>query len=107
MLDRADFPRDKCCGDGIAPHVLDVLTSLGLPESFDDYRPVHRLHRGYLNGAGKSASGRMAGPARVVPREVFDARLVAAAVGHGAPGCARTPSAPSRCVPIGWCWMAP
>ena len=84
MLERADFPRDKCCGDGIAPHVLDVLTSLGLPESFEDYRPVHRLHLGYLHGAGRSTSGRMARPACVVPREVFDARLVAAAVGHGA-----------------------
>ncbi len=70
MLDRADFPRDKCCGDGVAPHVLDVLdvlTSLGLPGSFDDYRPVHRLRLGYLHGAGRSASGRMARPARVVP----------------------------------------
>ena len=25
LLDRADFPRDKTCGDGIAPHGLDVL----------------------------------------------------------------------------------
>ena len=29
LLDRADFPRDKCCGDGIAPHALDVLRSRG------------------------------------------------------------------------------
>ena len=27
LLDRADFPRDKSCGDGIAPHVLDALRS--------------------------------------------------------------------------------
>ena len=25
LLDRSDFPREKSCGDGIAPHVLDVL----------------------------------------------------------------------------------
>ncbi|WP_372495205.1 FAD-dependent oxidoreductase, partial [Micromonospora phytophila] len=25
LLDRADFPRDKACGDGIAAHALDVL----------------------------------------------------------------------------------
>ncbi|MCW2532145.1 MAG: Geranylgeranyl reductase, partial [Blastococcus sp.] len=25
VLDRAGFPRDKVCGDGIAPEALDVL----------------------------------------------------------------------------------
>ena len=30
VLDRADFPRDKVCGDGIAPEALDVLAGLGL-----------------------------------------------------------------------------
>ena len=29
LLDRADFPRDKSCGDGIAPHVLDALATVG------------------------------------------------------------------------------
>ena len=27
LLDRGDFPRDKSCGDGIAPHVLDALAT--------------------------------------------------------------------------------
>ena len=30
VLDRADFPRDKSCGDGIAPHVIDLLTEAGV-----------------------------------------------------------------------------
>ena len=30
VLDRSDFPRDKVCGDGIAPEALDVLTGLGV-----------------------------------------------------------------------------
>ena len=30
VLDRADFPRDKVCGDGIAPEALDVLAVLGV-----------------------------------------------------------------------------
>ena len=30
VLDRADFPRDKVCGDGIAPEALDVLAGLGV-----------------------------------------------------------------------------
>ncbi|MDQ1605152.1 MAG: hypothetical protein QOE01_2997, partial [Actinomycetota bacterium] len=25
LIDRDDFPRDKACGDGIAPHAMDVL----------------------------------------------------------------------------------
>ena len=29
LLDREDFPRDKSCGDGVAPHVLDVLAGVG------------------------------------------------------------------------------
>lgn len=84
LLDRADFPRDKSCGDGIAPHVLDLLAGLGLPGVVDDHRPVHRLHLGYLPGVGGDTDGRMARPARVVPREVFDARLVDGAVAQGA-----------------------
>ena len=35
LLDRAEFPRDKSCGDGIAPQVLDVLAALGLPGVVD------------------------------------------------------------------------
>ena len=30
VLERAVFPRDKVCGDGIAPYVLHELASLGL-----------------------------------------------------------------------------
>lgn len=84
LLDRADFPRDKPCGDGIAPHVLDVLSRLGVEDVVADHRPVSRLTIGYPTGAGTVASGLMARPARVVPRAVFDARLVAAACGAGA-----------------------
>ena len=40
LLDRADFPRDKSCGDGIAPHVLDVLARLGVEDVVADHRPV-------------------------------------------------------------------
>ena len=40
LLDRADFPRDKACGDGIAPHVLDVLEQVGVTGLRDDQAPV-------------------------------------------------------------------
>jgi geranylgeranyl reductase family protein len=82
LLDRAAFPRDKPCGDGVAPHVLDVLARLGVHGLLDDLVPVSRLRMGFPGGAG--ADRVMARPAYVVPREVLDARLAGAAVGLGA-----------------------
>jgi geranylgeranyl reductase family protein len=77
LLDRAAFPRDKPCGDGIAAEALDVLAGLG----FDvdavtaGYPPVPRLR---LTGPGSPVAERtMARPVRVIPRRVLDARLVA------------------------------
>jgi 2-polyprenyl-6-methoxyphenol hydroxylase-like FAD-dependent oxidoreductase len=39
LLDRADFPRDKSCGDGIAPHALDELARLGAADVLADRVP--------------------------------------------------------------------
>ncbi|MEU3626916.1 hypothetical protein BS329_39485 [Amycolatopsis coloradensis] len=51
MLDTADFPRDKVCGDGVAPHAMDVLAGLGIAvtELSADTEPVTvtRDHLGY------------------------------------------------------------
>ncbi len=82
LLDRAEFPRDKPCGDGIAPHALDVLADLGLPGLVDDHRPVSRLHLA-VDGGGRT-SGTTARPARVVPRTVLDDRVRAGALAAGA-----------------------
>ena len=84
LLDRADFPRDKSCGDGIAPHALDVLERLGVHGLVDDHRPVHRLSLGYPAGDGPAVQGEMCRAARVVPRAVLDARLRDAALRAGA-----------------------
>ena len=81
LLDRADFPRDKSCGDGIAPHVLDALADVGVTGLLDDWTPVHRLH---LADGAREVDRRMRRPAYVVPREVFDARLVTEATAAGA-----------------------
>jgi menaquinone-9 beta-reductase len=90
LLDRARFPRDKACGDGVAPHALDVVTALGVPGLVDDFRPVHRLRLGYPAGRGAELVGTAARASRVVPREVLDARLRDAAVAAGAvPGFRR------------------
>jgi menaquinone-9 beta-reductase len=82
LLDRADFPRDKPCGDGIAADALDVLGSLGVTGSTDGYPPNDGLR---LVGPGGATVARpLRRPAHTVPRRVFDARLVAAALERGA-----------------------
>ena len=40
LLDRSDFPRDKCCGDGIAPHVFDALAAVGVHDAGDGWTPL-------------------------------------------------------------------
>jgi geranylgeranyl reductase family protein len=83
LLDREDFPRDKCCGDGVAPHVLDVLARLGVYGLLHDWTPVHRLRLGFGDG-GPELAGEMLRPAYVVPRVVLDTRLRAVALDRGA-----------------------
>ena len=67
VLDRADFPRDKVCGDGVAPEALDVLAGLGVdPAALLDvdgfWQPLlAQLRRmvddGYLDGRRLDALG--------------------------------------------------
>lgn len=81
LLDRADFPRDKSCGDGVAPHVVDVLRSVGVRDLTDGWTPLRRLR---LAQAGSEVVRSLARPVWVIPREELDARLVERAVRAGA-----------------------
>jgi menaquinone-9 beta-reductase len=82
LLDAADFPRDKTCGDGIAAPVFDLLDALGVPGLDASSPPVPRLR--LRTPSGRTVDRVCARPSRVIPREVFDAALVAAAVQRGA-----------------------
>jgi len=82
LLDRHDFPRDKACGDGIAPHALDELARLGVADVLADRVPVRRLRLTAPDGT--VAARTVQRPNYVVPRELLDARLVDAAVRAGA-----------------------
>ncbi|MEH0841842.1 geranylgeranyl reductase family protein [Micromonospora sp. CPCC 205711] len=82
LLDRADFPRDKACGDGIAAHALDVLAELGVTGAVAGYPPLPALR--LIGPDGGAVARALPRPAYTVPRKVFDARLVAAAVAAGA-----------------------
>ena len=81
LLDRAEFPRDKSCGDGIAPHVIDLLDGAGVTGIVDDQVPVPRLR---LNRGPFGVDRKMVRPTWVIPRTVFDQRLVEAAQAAGA-----------------------
>jgi geranylgeranyl reductase family protein len=83
LLDRFAFPRDKACGDGIAAHALDVLAGLGVPDPVAGYAPVPALR--LVGPGGPVVARRLPRPAYTVPRAVFDARLVEAAVAAGVP----------------------
>ena len=83
LVDRAVFPRDKVCGDGIAAAALDLLPGIGIDPAtiVTGFPAVERL---ILRSPRGVVANRLARPASwVVPREVFDARLRAAVLALG------------------------
>ncbi|MEV0569195.1 geranylgeranyl reductase family protein [Dactylosporangium sp. NPDC050588] len=82
LLDKAGFPRDKPCGDGVAPHALDVLAGLGVTGVEDGFAPVPSLR--LVGPAGGAVARRHARPAYTIPRLILDERIVAGAVAAGA-----------------------
>jgi flavin-dependent dehydrogenase len=77
VVDRADFPRDKACGDGIAAEAGDLLADLGYDVGavFGGAPPVCRLV--LRSPGGIEVDRQMRQSVHVVPREIFDERLVA------------------------------
>lgn len=82
LLDAADFPRDKTCGDGIAAQVFDLLHGLGV-HGVEDLGPVAPRLR-LRTPSGRSVDRACPRPNRVITRMAFDAALVDAAVAAGA-----------------------
>jgi len=84
VLDRADFPRDKVCGDGVAPEALDVLAALGADVAAvtAGFPAVPRLR--LTSPGGRTVERAMHRPAVVVPRAVLDGRVLDAALAAGA-----------------------
>lgn len=81
LLDKASFPRDKACGDGVAPHGLDILERMGVTGISDGYKPVLSLS---LETPDGDAHGDLVRPNYTIPRYVLDARICDAAVAAGA-----------------------
>lgn len=81
LLDRAGFPRDKACGDGIGPHAVAELAALDATNVLDGYPPIHRLRLRAPGGIDVAGTSKRA--SWVVPRKVLDARLVERALAAG------------------------
>jgi flavin-dependent dehydrogenase len=81
VLDRAQFPRPKLCGDTLNPGALAVLERLGLECATGGSLPLAGM---ILTGdEGVRVEGRYDG-GRAIGRREFDAALVMAAAGAGA-----------------------
>ena len=91
VLERARFPRDKSCGDGVAPHAVDILREMGV--NFEMFEGQGRKTYGGLI-AGPGGRWFCADPPRtdsgarfeswIVPRMMLDERVARAAQAAGA-----------------------
>lgn len=82
LVDRAAFPRDKACGDGIGPDGVDVLRRLDAAEVLDGHPAIAEVS--VVSPTGRRAVGTAPRAGHVVPRQVLDARLHHLAVARGA-----------------------
>ncbi len=88
LIDKARFPRDKACGDGIGPGAVQIVKRLGLGDKLRAHARVH-----YLAVSGPSGV-RTKGPlphvggeiadGYTIPRFIFDNYLAQSALDRGA-----------------------
>lgn len=82
VLDKAVFPRDKPCGDGLGPDAVSELVTLGAGEVLRGRVPVTSVV--LQSPSGRRVTGSPPRPGFVVPRFELDAGLVAVARSLGA-----------------------
>lgn len=89
LLDKASFPRDKTCGDGLTPRALSILEDMGLLS--DLQRVGHRLNhleiasaKGQMVDAPFPGKNGRPGYTLIVPRFTLDDTVRNHAVAHGA-----------------------
>lgn len=81
VIERAEFPRDKTCGDAISPDAVAELAKLGVSDVVRGFAPVERLR--LRAPAGGEVADAPPAVGYVIPRMTFDARLAAAARASG------------------------
>src|SRR2546423_4503753 len=83
-VDKAVFPRDKTCGDGLTANALRLLEHLGVSYDASTLMPVYETV--VVSPSGRRAvlpMGRDGVHGAVVPRRQLDASLVGVARGRG------------------------
>jgi geranylgeranyl reductase family protein len=88
LVDRATFPREKICGDGIGVRCLEILTEMGLLEWIRE-RGFNTSRRFLLSSPNRTSAVTDADPAsseevHTIPRIELDQALAARAVATGA-----------------------
>jgi len=87
LIDRAHFPREKACGDGITGRAIDVIQALELDQILTSYPSNKKLVMIAPSGVQAAIEATDTEPPLppfyVIPRRVFDAYLVRAAVSRG------------------------
>ena len=79
LVDKTHFPRQKVCGCCLNRAAIRTLERLGLDHVLEDAAPIDRI----TISAGKRSADISLHGSVAISREVFDARLVAAAVNAG------------------------
>ncbi len=91
VLERAHFPRDKSCGDGVTAHAVAILNEMGVTFDLFEGRGV-KTYGGLIGGPSGRTFSAHPPPAPdgsevecwVVPRLLLDAEVARAAVRAGA-----------------------
>ncbi len=91
LVDKAHFPREKPCGDGLTPHAVDLLTSMGLTSVLKRARAFDGVRAfgpdGDATWIDLDANGDGGRVGLVVPRRDLDDALRQQAVAMGAGFC--------------------
>jgi geranylgeranyl reductase family protein len=88
LIDKARFPRDKACGDGIGPGAVQILKKLGLGDRLKAHTRIHYLAVSGPSGVrAKGPLPRVGGEipdGYTIPRYIFDNYLAQSALDRGA-----------------------
>jgi menaquinone-9 beta-reductase len=85
LLDRAAFPRDKTCGDGLTPRALRVLDTMGILDDVARHGcPIGGYEVVAPNGKTTTARITSSPAALVVPRLTLDEIILNRAIASGA-----------------------
>ena len=87
FFDRAEFPRDKPCGDLVSPEAVDILREVGAGLLFDqhDFFPIYKAR--IVSTRKQSVELRFGRAGYMAPRAEFDELLRQNAISCGATFC--------------------